>query len=292
MYDLDKNGNGKNVSRRGQELVIGFITTISNYDYGLNWVFKQDGSMDLEVVLSGIMLAKGSNIASMAGGHAHDDGGKPNDMTLAHLVAPNVVAPHHQHFFNVRLDFDIDGTSNSIMEVGNHPIPPGPDNPAHNAFEMLGQQITSESMGARDLDFESQRKWVVFNPDSLTSSLGYPRGFVLIPGENAKPYLQEGSPLLTRGGFVKHQAWFTQYDDNEMHAAGEYPLQRSTSDGLPEWIKKDRSLVKQDVVMWYTFCVSHAPRPEEWPVMVVHKTGFQLMPMGFFDRNPALDVAR
>src|SRR5262249_45465342 len=32
---------GKNVSRRSRELVITFITTVSNYDYGLNWIFHQ-----------------------------------------------------------------------------------------------------------------------------------------------------------------------------------------------------------------------------------------------------------
>jgi len=32
------------------------------------------------------------------------------------------------------------------------------------------------------------------------------------------------------------------------------------------------------------------PRPEDWPVMPVEYTGFSLVPFGFFDRNPALDV--
>jgi primary-amine oxidase len=38
--------------------------------------------------------------------------------------------------------------------------------------------------------------------------------------------------------------------------------------------------------------VTHIPRPEEWPIMPVHHIGFQLLPAGFFDRNPALDVPR
>ena len=62
-------------------------------------------------------------------------------------------------------------------------------------------------------------------------------------------------------------------------------------DGLPVWTSQDRSLDHQDVVLWYTFCVTHAPRPE-WPVMPVHGAGFKLLPAGFFDRNPALDVPR
>jgi primary-amine oxidase len=32
------------------------------------------------------------------------------------------------------------------------------------------------------------------------------------------------------------------------------------------------------------------PRPEDWPVMPVASLGFMLKPVGFFDRNPALDV--
>jgi primary-amine oxidase len=43
-------------------------------------------------------------------------------------------------------------------------------------------------------------------------------------------------------------------------------------------------------VLWYTFGHHHVPRPEDWPVMPVATIGFSLKPVGFFDRNPALDV--
>jgi primary-amine oxidase len=45
-------------------------------------------------------------------------------------------------------------------------------------------------------------------------------------------------------------------------------------------------------VLWYSLGVTHIPRPEDWPVMPVHKAGFKLMPNGFFARNPAMDVPR
>jgi Copper amine oxidase, enzyme domain len=41
-----------------------------------------------------------------------------------------------------------------------------------------------------------------------------------------------------------------------------------------------------------TFGRVHFPRPEEWPVMPVDSCGFTLVPFGFFDRNPALDIPR
>ena len=43
-------------------------------------------------------------------------------------------------------------------------------------------------------------------------------------------------------------------------------------------------------MVWYTFGHHHVPRPEDWPVMPVATAGFKLKPVGFFERNPALDV--
>ena len=44
------------------------------------------------------------------------------------------------------------------------------------------------------------------------------------------------------------------------------------------------------MVVWYTFGAHHVVRPEDWPVMPVSTIGFMLKPVGFFDRNPGLDV--
>jgi primary-amine oxidase len=49
-------------------------------------------------------------------------------------------------------------------------------------------------------------------------------------------------------------------------------------------------VVDTDIVVWHSFGVTHIPRPEDWPVMPVESSGFSLVPFGFFDRNPALDV--
>jgi len=44
------------------------------------------------------------------------------------------------------------------------------------------------------------------------------------------------------------------------------------------------------VVLWYTVGTTHFVRPEDWPIMPVARAGFRLEPVGFFDRNPTLDV--
>ncbi|WP_219412543.1 AAA family ATPase [Pseudonocardia nigra] len=52
----------------------------------------------------------------------------------------------------------------------------------------------------------------------------------------------------------------------------------------------DRPIDGEDIVLWHTFGMTHVPRPEDWPVMSVETCGFRMRPVGFFDRNPTLDV--
>ena len=59
--------------------------------------------------------------------------------------------------------------------------------------------------------------------------------------------------------------------------------------GLPTWTRRDRPIADRDVVLWYTLGITHVPRPEDWPVMPVHRAGFKLAPFGFFSKNPLLE---
>jgi hypothetical protein len=52
-----------------------------------------------------------------------------------------------------------------------------------------------------------------------------------------------------------------------------------------------RPVADTDVVLWHTVGTTHFCRPEDFPVMPVEYVGFTLKPMGFFDRNPAIDLA-
>ena len=276
----------RNDSRRARELVLSSVVTVGNYDYGLNWIFRQDGTLEFQAGLTGIMLTKGVRSSTVTS-HVEDEHGARS----WHLVAPNVAAVHHQHFFNFRLDLDVDGESNDVREVNVHAVPAGGENPTLNAFVMEETALKTEREARRDLNPGTARRWLVINPDSR-NALGQAAAYTLVPGENSVPYLQPASPIRQRAGFVNHSFWATPFDDRQLHAAGDYPNQSGPGGGLPEWTSANRSLVGQDVVVWYTFGITHVPRPEEWPVMNATTAGFKLLPVGFFDRNPALDVPK
>jgi primary-amine oxidase len=266
---------GEGEVRRSRRLVISSFSAIGNYDYGFFWYLYQDGTIAFEVKLTGV-LSTG----------AVPPGERPRHGVL---VAPQLNAMVHQHYFNVRLDLDVDGTENTVEEVTSASLPPGPDNPHGNAWEATRRSLRRESEGRRSLDFASARWWEVVNP-RVRSRLGDPVAFRLVPGANAKPLAHADAAVVKRAGFITDHLWVTPYRRDERYAAGNYPNQHPGGAGLPEWTSADREIEDTDVVLWYSFGHHHVPRPEDWPVMPVATIGFSLKPSGFFDRNPALDV--
>jgi primary-amine oxidase len=262
-------------TRRSRELVLSYWSQPGNYEYGFEWVFHQDGTLEMRVELTGIMAAKG-----VANG-AHDP--------YSHLVAPNVAAPHHEHFFAFRLDMDVDGPSNRVVELNTVAMPTGPQNQYGGGFTMEESPLRTEREAQRQLNLASSRRWLV-ESTTATNALGHPTGYLLMPGENSLPFAHPDSWVRKRAGFLNAHLWVTPYSDTERYAAGDYPNQSKGGDGLPKWTSANRPIDGRDVVLWYVLGVTHNPRPEDWPVMPVYEAGFKLIPVGFFGSNPAMDL--
>jgi primary-amine oxidase len=265
-------------ARRARQLVVTFMTTVGNYDYGINYIFNQDGVLDVEAELTGILLAQGS--------HLERD---PCAPACQALVERHIVAPPHQHFFSFRIDFDVDGRQNTAIEANAVAAPAGSANPDGNAFRVAERVLRTEKGAVGHVDHGTHRVWKVVNA-RVQNDLGHPVGYALVPGVNSVPYLRPETQMRQRAGFIDHHIWFTRYRDGEESSAGPYPNQGPAGRGLPAWIANDEPLEGQDLVAWYTFGVTHFPRPEEWPVMNVARAGFRLMPVHFFSRNPAMDL--
>jgi primary-amine oxidase len=205
------------------------------------------------------------------------------------VVAPEVNAINHQHFFSLRLDFDIDGGENSVYEVNTEAEPLGAENPYGNAFYAVPTRLETEQAAQRLIDPLKARYWKVVNPN-VHNRFGQPVGYKIVPGENVLPFAHPDSPILKRAGFMTKHLWVTPYAPDERYSAGDYPNQHPGGEGLPKWTQADRSISNTDIVLWYTFGHHHIPRPEDWPIMPTAYSGFMLKPVSFFDANPALDV--
>ena len=216
-----------------------------------------------------------------------DDGERSE---FAPLIAPNLASPIHQHLFNFRLDFDLEDAPMSVLETNAVPLAADdPDNPYGTAFRAETTLLKTEQLAQREVNPASSRSWKVVST-KVSNRLGKPIGYKLLPAASPVLYANDSSATAKRAAFAKHNLWVTPYSDQELSAAGDFTNLHGGGEGLPQWTKNNRSTADTDIVMWHTVGVTHIPRPEDWPVMPVEYCGFHLLPSGFFDRNPALDL--
>jgi primary-amine oxidase len=261
--------------RRGRRLVVSFIANVGNYEYAFYWHLYLDGTIELDVKLTGII-----NTAGLL-----QDG----SVGRGTLVAPGVVGHVHQHVFNVRLDMAVDGSSNTVLEVDTVADAPGGDNPWENALSVIETPLLTEQEARRRADPTRMRTWKIVNRGRRTS-LGHHPGYRLVPHSALRTPAAPNSQVGRRAGFVTHDLWVTPTRADERWPAGDYVNQSPPGQGLPAWTKQNRSVADQAITVWHSFGHNHVPRPEDYPVQPVAHCGFLLQPFGFFDRNPTLDV--
>jgi primary-amine oxidase len=261
--------------RRSRRLVVSFHVTVANYEYLVYWRFYQDGNIECEVRATGIMVT--THFA---------EGQQPPYGTL---VDERTYAPFHQHFLVARLDLDVDGERNTVYATESEALPIGPENPHGLALVQRNTPLRTEAEGKQDSNWHTQRAWKVVN-DGVTNRLGSPVGYKLVPGGSFPPMLDPSSPVMRRAQAINHTLWVTPFHEDERWPCGEFVVQSEGDRGLPVWTAQNRSIENTDVVLWYVFGIHHITRPEEWPVMSVDVVSFWLKPVGFFDRNPGLDV--
>ncbi len=262
--------------RRMRRMVVSAHITVANYEYLVYWKFYQDGNIECEVRASGLMVT-----TPMQG----DGDSSPYGTT----VDTRTYAPFHQHFIIAKLDLDIDGEENTVVEVDSVAAPISDDNPYGLALSAESTTIEAESQSARDFNWETQRVWKVINPNKVNRH-GSNTAYKLVPGAAIPSMLDSSSPVYRRAPVIDHTVWVTAYDDAERWPAGDYPTQSSEDTGITSWIADDAPLVGTDIVLWYVFGIHHITRIEDWPIMPVDIISFWLKPFGFFDQNPSLDA--
>ena len=268
--------DGHTEVRRGRRFVVSSIVTVNNYEYGYFWYFYQDGTIEFEAKLTGIVLTVADAIGK--------------DHPSATELEPGLWAPYHQHILCARLDLDIDGEKNSVLEVESFAHPQGEKNPYGGAYETRETLFTKEKESQRVIDPFSGRYWKIVN-EQVKNHMDHPVGYKLIPGHTTFPLALPESTIGKKAAFMYKHLWVTKNNDSEKYPAGDYPFQHPGGAGLPEWTKANRNIENEDVVLWYVFGTNHIPRTEDWPVMPVERTGFHLKPSGFFARSPGIDVA-
>jgi primary-amine oxidase len=280
-------------SRARRDLVIRSAAVLGNYDYVFDWVFQQDGAIRVAVGATGIAEAKSTAVPTADAQPAISSGDSSPEPADAYgrFVDKHIVAVNHDHYFNFRIDLDVDGPVNTFVADRLVPktLPAG--HPRRSIWVRQPMIARTEHDAMLHMDMQRPALWRVLS-STRKNHVGYPTSYQLMPGMSAHTLLSADDYPRRRAGFIDHHLWVTPYRAEERYAAGDYPTLSTPGQGLPAWTQQNRSLERTDIVLWHTIAMHHMVRAEDWPVMPVLWHGFEIRPFDFFNRNPALDLPK
>lgn len=185
---------------RGRKLLISHVFTAANYEYCVYWIFHQDGTVQLEVKLTGIL-----NTYAMNPGEDTKGWGTQ--------VYPGVNAHNHQHLFCMRIDPNIDGPANTVFQVdarqGAGEVGSA-ENKYGNAFYAHRTKFRTPQESVSDYDGSTSRAWEMCNEGKLNPYSGKPVSYKLVSREVPALLPKEGGLVWKRAGFARHAVHVTK----------------------------------------------------------------------------------
>jgi primary-amine oxidase len=185
---------------RARKLIISHVFTAANYEYCVYWSLHLDGTIQLEIKLTGIL-----NTYAMA--HGEDLHGWGTE------VYPGVNAHNHQHLFCLRIDPNIDGPDNTVFmvdatrgegEVGSA------ENKYGNAFYAKKTKLSTPEQAATDYNGGTSRTWEMCNESRLNPYSKKPASYKLVSREVPELLPKPGGLVWKRAGFARHAVHVTK----------------------------------------------------------------------------------
>lgn len=256
--------------RRGRRLVLAHANCIGNYDYIFQWKFDLDGKISSKIILSGMDEMEAGNIATETESKLYE----------------NLISSNHQHFFNYRLNFSVDGTKNRVSEVKAQPI----NSECTNSWKAEKTLLEKVGDTVRNVDPLYQTKWTFENYTVPPNPMGGQPGYAVVFNDGIARMAKDKSIISKRAPFMENNLYVTKYKDSEQYMMGEFPCEKTTNDGINIDNIVNQNIVDKDLVAWVTNGISHSPMSSDFPVLLAKELNLHIVPDHFFTMNPALDT--
>ncbi|XP_053322032.1 amiloride-sensitive amine oxidase [copper-containing] [Spea bombifrons] len=260
-------------------LVVRTISTIYNYDYIWDYVFYQNGVIEVKVSATGYIYATFFT---------------PEGIEYGTRVHRNVLGILHTHLIHYKVDFDVAGTENSFETISlryeniSNPWSPGD-------YVVQSRKVHTLRRTERQAAFRFGKpfpKHLMFQNPNKMNKWGHPRSYRI-------QYNSHGDSVLPRGwkeekgvSWSRYRLAVTRYSDAEMASSNIF-IQCDPWDPVvyfENFLRNNDDIVNQDLVAWVTVGFLHIPQAEDIPNTATpgNSVGFFLRPFNFFDEDPSV----
>ena len=146
------------------------IMTVVNYDYILDFIFHQNGAIEVKIISTGYILTSFK---------------MPQEDNYGFRLRDNIIGNIHHHIFHLKVDMDIKGTSNRFEtldivpdEVDNSQWASKP-NARYHQTKLVKTPVRFEKDAALQYNFTAPKYLTFYNDDSR-SAYGVPRAYRLL----------------------------------------------------------------------------------------------------------------
>ena len=185
--------------RRSRRLVVSSISTVENYEYGFFWYLYQDGNIQFEVKLTGILSlgrAAAGREAEVRRARSRRSSTRPTISTSSTCGSTSTSTARP--------------TPSTQVDVV--PDPVDEHNPFENAFQRRGDAARRpRSRRAAHLNLETARTWKIVNPNVQERASASRSATSSCPATTAFPFASPNAWWRKRAGFVDHHVWVTPY---------------------------------------------------------------------------------
>ncbi|XP_029942692.1 LOW QUALITY PROTEIN: amiloride-sensitive amine oxidase [copper-containing]-like [Salarias fasciatus] len=260
-------------------LVLRTTSTVYNYDYIWDFVFYQNGVVEVKV---------------SATGYIHATFFTPNGLHYGTKVYDYVLGNLHTHLIHYKVDLDLAGRENSVESMDLRFVNiTNPWSPGH--FVVQSKLHRTELKTERSAAFRFGRKfprYVHFYNPSEKNKWGHSRGYRIQLNSHAHSVLPRGWREENGISWSRYPLAVTRHKDHEATSSSIYaqndPWEPAVS--FEDYIRNDEDIVKKDLVAWVTVGFLHVPHSEDIPNTATpgNAVGFFLRPFNFFDEDPSL----
>ncbi|XP_062814180.1 membrane primary amine oxidase [Anolis carolinensis] len=257
-------------------LVIRSISTLINYDYIWDFVFYQNGAIEVKVHATGYI----SSSFFTSGGNAY--GNRVGEHTLGTM---------HNHLINYKVDLDVGGTKNSLVAVDmEYESVQAPWSPEHQIQrpKLTTKILDKEEKATFPLDGKVPRylHFATSRENHWNQERGYRIQIVSFAGDA----LPQTSTMERSISWNRYKLAVTKRKEEEMTSTCIYN-QNDPWDPLVVFADfiDNETIINEDLVAWVSVGFLHVPHAEDIPTTVTlgNGVGFLLRPYNYFDADPS-----